>query len=170
MENFYYCPKCGEKTLAGDQRRVGCSACGFVFYFNAAAAVAGILQKDNTILLVTRGKEPEKGKLDLPGGFVDHEETAKEALQREIREELNIEITDIQFFSSFPNQYLYKEITYPVLDFIFTCRAEHWENIKPQDDVADFAFYQNEEININEIAFPSTRRAMKKFFYGKSTK
>jgi len=163
MENFDYCPKCGEKTLAGNRRRIACSACEFVFYFNMAAAVAGIIQKDDTILLVTRAKEPEKGKLDLPGGFVDHEETAEDALQREIREELNIDITDIQFLGSFPNQYLYKEIMYPVLDFIFTCRAEHWENIKPQDDVADFAFYQKENIKINKFAFPSTRIAMKIF-------
>ncbi len=163
MENFDYCPKCGEKTQAGDRRRIACSACGFVFYFNAASAVAGIIQKDDTILLTIRGKEPEKGKLDLPGGFVDHEETAEEALQREIREELNIEVTDIQFFGSFPNQYLYKEITYPVLDLIFTCRAVNWQDVKSQDDVADFGFYQKEEININEFAFPSTRRAMKKF-------
>ena len=163
MEHFYYCPECGEKTLKGNRRRISCSACGFVFYFNAASAVAGILQKDDTILLTIRGKEPEKGKLDLPGGFVDHEETAEEALQREIREELNIDITDIQFSGSFPNQYLYQEITYPVLDLIFTCRAVNWQDVKPQDDVADFAFYQKEEININEFAFASTRRAMKKF-------
>ena len=163
MHSFQFCPKCGEKSLAGDRRRIACSACGFVFYFNAASAVAGILQKDDTILLTIRGKEPEKGKLDLPGGFVDHEETAEEALQREIHEELNLDIIDIQFFGSFPNQYLYKEITYPVLDLIFTCRAVNWQDVKPQDDVADFAFYQKEEININEFAFPSTRRAMKKF-------
>ena len=93
MKDFNYCPKCGKKTLQGNPRRIECSACGFVFYFNAASAVAAIIQKDNTILLTTRAREPEKGKLDLPGGFVDHNETAQEALQREIREELNIEIT-----------------------------------------------------------------------------
>ncbi len=162
MEHFNYCPKCGEKTLAGDRRRIACADCGFVFYFNAAAAVAGIIQKDDAILLTIRAKEPEKGKLDLPGGFVDHGETAEAALQREIREELNLEITDIQFFDSFPNQYLYKEITYPVLDFIFTCRAVNWQDIKPQDDVANFAFYQKEDLDINKFAFPSTRIAMKK--------
>ena len=163
MEHFDYCPKCGEKTLAGDRRRIACSACGFVFYFNAAAAVAGIIQKDDALLLVTRATEPEKGKLDLPGGFVDHEETAEEALQREIREELNLDITEIQFFGSFPNQYLYQEITYPVLDFFFTCRAVTLQDVKPQDDVSDFAFYKKEEIHVNDFAFPSTRMAMQKF-------
>jgi NAD+ diphosphatase len=163
MHSFQFCPKCGEKSLEGNRRRIACSSCGFVFYFNAASAVAGIIQKDDTILLTIRGKEPKKGKLDLPGGFVDQEETAEAALQREIQEELNLDITDIQFFGSFPNQYLYKEFTYPVLDFIFTCRAKHWENIKPLDDVADFAFYKKEEIHVDDFAFPSTRKAMKKF-------
>ena len=163
MEHCNYCPKCGRKTLAGDRRRISCSACGFVFYFNAASAVAGIIQKDDTILLTIRGKEPEKGKLDLPGGFVDHDETAEKALQREIREELNLDIADMQFLGSFPNQYLYKEITYPVLDFFFTCRAVNFQDVKPQDDVADFAFHQKKEIHVNDFAFPSTRMAMQKF-------
>ena len=163
MHDFQYCPMCGEKSLQGNRRRVDCSACGFVFYLNTASAVAGIIQKNDDLLLTTRRREPEIGKLDLPGGFVDHNETAEQALQREIREELNIEITDIQFFGSFPNQYLFKKINYPVLDFIFTCRAVTWQNAKPQDDVADFAFYQKENINLNNIAFPSVRAALKIF-------
>jgi ADP-ribose pyrophosphatase YjhB (NUDIX family) len=163
MKDFNYCPKCGGKSLQGNPRRIECSACGFVFYLNTAAAVAAIIQKDNTILLTTRAKEPEKGKLDLPGGFVDHNESAQEALQREIREELNIEITDMQYFGGFPNQYLYKEITYPVLDSVFTCRAVSWQNAKAQDDVADFDFYPRDRINISDLGFPSVRRVMQKF-------
>lgn len=102
MEHFHYCPQCGKKALKGDGRRIACSTCGFVFYFNTASAVAGIVQKDDSVLLVTRAKEPQKGKLDLPGGFVDHQETAEHALQREIREELNIGLPISGFLARFP--------------------------------------------------------------------
>ena len=85
MEHFDYCPKCGEKTLAGDRRRIACSACGFVFYFNTAAAVAGIIQKDDTILLVTINPAdnsinitsfPRDLYVNIPGGKTNRINTA----------------------------------------------------------------------------------------------
>jgi ADP-ribose pyrophosphatase YjhB (NUDIX family) len=42
------------------------------------------------VLLIERGKEPFKGKLALPGGFVNEGETSKQAAQRELSEETNL--------------------------------------------------------------------------------
>lgn len=45
---------------------------GFVYYFNPSSAVACFIKNaKGELLLVRRGKEPAKGTLDLPGGFVD---------------------------------------------------------------------------------------------------
>jgi 8-oxo-dGTP diphosphatase len=54
--------------------------------------VGGIIQKDGRVLLVKRGKEPNKGKWTVPGGVVELGETLREALQREVREECSIDI------------------------------------------------------------------------------
>lgn len=42
------------------------------------------------VLLVQRSKDPFGGKWALPGGFVSHNETLKEAARRELAEETNI--------------------------------------------------------------------------------
>ena len=42
--------------------------------------------------MTVRGIEPEKGKLDLPGGFVEVGEHPRDALAREAKEELGVEV------------------------------------------------------------------------------
>ncbi len=58
---------------------------------NIRIRVAGILVKDNQILLVRHEKNGKSYWL-IPGGGVDFCETAEEALMREYREEVGMEI------------------------------------------------------------------------------
>ncbi len=59
-------------------------------YKNPTLTVDGILVIDGKLLLVRRGREPEKGKLALPGGIVEYGETTEEAVVREVKEETGI--------------------------------------------------------------------------------
>ena len=54
----------------------------------------GIMIKDNKIALVRKARGGYKGKLDLPGGGIEHTEQPFETLKREIREEAGIGITN----------------------------------------------------------------------------
>lgn len=57
-----------------------------------ALTVDGIIfDKENNLVLIRRKNPPFKGRLALPGGFVEYNETTEEAVIREIREELGIE-------------------------------------------------------------------------------
>lgn len=49
----------------------------------------GIIVKDNKIALIRKARGGYKGKLDLPGGGIEHTETPYETLNRELREEIN---------------------------------------------------------------------------------
>src|SRR4051812_42896330 len=122
---FKFCPRCGEpgpKIDAGKTCR--CEACGFSYYFNPAiAAAAFVIGPDGRALFIRRAKNPAKGKLALPGGFIDFGETAEAALRREIVEEVNLELATLEYLSSHPNEYFYKEVTYTVLDLFFVAQV-----------------------------------------------
>lgn len=54
--------------------------------------VAAIIEKENKILATQRGYGEFKDKWEFPGGKIKEGETAQDALTREIKEELDIEI------------------------------------------------------------------------------
>jgi ADP-ribose pyrophosphatase YjhB (NUDIX family) len=54
--------------------------------------VGGVALKNNEILLIKRGHPPYQNLWTLPGGTVEPNESLKEALQREFKEETNLEI------------------------------------------------------------------------------
>ena len=59
---------------------------------NFFLCVDGTLQKDGKLLLLKRNVEPFKGFWHVPGGHVEENETPKEALKREFKEETNLDI------------------------------------------------------------------------------
>lgn len=73
--------------------------------------VAAIIQKENKILATKRGCGEFINMWEFPGGKIEPGETKEEALIREIKEELNIEINvdkfaiDIEY--QYPNFYLF---------------------------------------------------------------
>jgi mutator protein MutT len=124
-----------------DEKSFLCSSCGFKFYLNTAAAgIALIFNKKGELLVTKRKYSPAKGMLDLPGGFVDPGETIEECLIREIKEELNLKITVLNYFCSVPNTYLYKTVTYTIVDFAFSCKVDNFDTIKANDDISDYNF------------------------------
>lgn len=162
---FTHCPTCGsDKFVQNNQKSKRCESCGFVFYMNASAAVAAfILNNSGELLVCRRGKEPKKGTLDLPGGFVDDNETAEEAMTREIAEELQAKVTQLTYLFSLPNLYTYSGLTLPTLDMFFACKLEDITNLKPSDDVADCFFVPLNELKPELFGLESIKKAVGMF-------
>jgi ADP-ribose pyrophosphatase YjhB (NUDIX family) len=160
LDAFRFCPRCGHDQLGREQERaIRCGVCGFLFFFNTAAASAAFIFHENQLILCVRARDPGRDKLDLPGGFQEYDETIEQGLQREIREELNIETGDFSYLCSAPNDYLYAGVLYKVTDVFFTCTARTISTIRPADDVAGYILANPSEVNPEEFAFQSTRQA-----------
>ena len=166
IEVFKYCPCCGSSEFVPDSSRsLKCAGCGFRFFVNSSAAVAALIVNDkNELLFTVRAFEPCKGMLDLPGGFVDPGETVEEALHREIKEELNIDIQDVIYINSFPNEYLFSGLTVFTIDLAFVCKVTDFSTIRCGDDVAGFIFISPENVDYSKIGGDSIRKIVKCFF------
>jgi len=178
---FTYCPNCRSDRITFEQRKVfRCPDCSLVYYHNTAAATGCIISiPDNSgsqrILFMVRGKEPAKGKLDLPGGFVDPGEGALEGLYRELREEIGwtptvppgTPLTSVfRLFASYPNEYPYRNFVYNTCDMFFTVTApglSEQDLRLEKDEIAAVRFLKPEEIDYGEIAFDSARRAVREY-------
>ena len=134
-----------------------------VYYQNVATATAVILRKDDEILFTVRNREPQKGKLDLPGGFTDPDETAEKSCQRELKEELNLDIPleNFKYLLSQPNNYEYKTIPYKTCDLIYEATFPiGTELVIEEDEIEAVKWIKINEINLNEIGFVSLRKAV----------
>lgn len=160
-----YCPKCGgAKFLYKSDNSFLCENCNFHLYVNASAAVAALIVNDKgELMLARRAVEPQKGMLDLPGGFVDVMETAEQALCREIMEELGVEITELSYFMSCPNEYVYGGLSVFTLDLAYICKIESFSNLNAKDDISGFEFYPLDNIPFPEIGSVSMKEIVKVF-------
>jgi len=160
---FLHCPRCASKDIASHEgKAMQCPACGFLYFHNCASAVAGVLEYDGQIILGVRSRNPLKGMLDLPGGFVDYNESLEEALARETEEELNVKPRAFTYFSSSHNEYEYREVNYFCNVAFFRCRLDSLDGIRAGDDFADFKLFDPTEIPLDKIAFSSVREALEK--------
>ena len=157
---FRFCPKCGSDGFTPDtEKSLKCGSCGFRFFINMSASVAAIIRNDkNEVLFTVRKHEPAAGMLDLPGGFVDQDETAENAVIREVYEELNLEIKEMKFVGTFTNKYLYGDIEYQTLDLVFNCHVESLLHIQVADDVSGYVFKDPAQIKPEDIGLESIRQ------------
>lgn len=67
--------------------------------------VAAVIQKDDKIFITRRGYGEFINMWEFPGGKIEKKESKEEALHREIREELEIDIKYLQFLTTIDYDY-----------------------------------------------------------------
>lgn len=165
LAQFIYCPECGSSRFeVNNEKSKKCASCGFVYYFNpSAAAVALILNDRKELLVCRRAKNPAKGTLDLPGGFIDIAETGEEGVIREVLEETGLKVKKATYRFSLPNIYVYSGFTVHTLDIFFLCTVEHIDSLSAMDDVSDSFFLPLPDIRIEDFGLESIREGLSKF-------
>ena len=58
--------------------------------------VGAIITQGDAVLLVRRGRAPQKGNWSIPGGVLQLGETLEEGVRREVREEVGLEVRVVE--------------------------------------------------------------------------
>lgn len=164
LSQFKFCPKCGsDRFLENNLKSKRCEGCGFIYYFNSCAAtVALIINENKELLVATRAQEPAKGTFDLPGGFVDMDETGEEAVMREVKEETNLDVEELKYLFSVPNIYIYSDFEVHTLDLVYLCKVKNVQRVKAEDDVAELQFIKISELNPDLFGLRSIKEVIRK--------
>ena len=166
LDKFTFCPVCGSRHFAVNNfKSKRCQDCGFTYYANPSSATAAFIVNDRQeMLVVRRAKEPAKGTLDLPGGFVDMYETVEDGMRREIKEETGLDVTDVQYLFSMPNVYEYSGMGIHTLDMDFLVRV-HGDSVavKAADDAVEAFWIPIGQVNPADFGLTSIRNAVIRF-------
>ena len=152
-----YCGACGTAMkIKTTERAKECPNCGQVRYPRISPAVIMAVTKGDKILL---GRSPRfpKTMYSVLAGFVEMGETLEQTVAREIKEEVDLEVTNIRYFGSQP---------WPFPDSLmigFTAEYKSGE-IKPDpEEIADAGWYGVEELPHIPTAETIARRLIDDF-------
>jgi ADP-ribose pyrophosphatase YjhB (NUDIX family) len=147
-----FCLRCGHRVrrqrFEGRWRR-RCPACGWTYYGNPVPAAGALIVRGSRVLLVRRAVAPYKGMWDIPGGFIEGDESAETALRRELHEELGVRTVSIRFVGSASDSYGPRG--FPVLSLVY--RATVRGRLRPSDDVSSAQWMDLPTIPWRQIPF-----------------
>jgi NAD+ diphosphatase len=105
-----YCGSCGDalfRQLETTEKK--CLRCEQSFFPRFSPAVMVLIYKEDAILLA-RSPHFKPGVYSAVAGFIEVGETAEQAAHREVKEELGLKITELEFFSTqtwpFPDSFM----------------------------------------------------------------
>lgn len=163
-----YCPNCKNKLIK-KTNLFYCQKCVFYFYHNPIPTNGLIIYNETKeVLLVKRKFSPKKNYWDIPGGFINLNETLENSIKREIKEELGIDVDlkKLTYLTSSKDLYNYKKIkSYTIcLIFLYKINKIHKEKMIPSDDISEAKWFKEQNINWEKIAFSGIKKGLKLFF------
>lgn len=153
-----HCIFCGGRLDKLTETEYRCVGCKKENYNNPVACTTAIILNDDRskILMAVRGRAPEKGKLDFPGGFVEVDEEIVPAMRREVREETSLEVNILGLLGAYTNHYMDNRWT---ADIAYVLTIKSGEPIAA-DDVAELKWYKIDEIPDEKIAFQAMKNEL----------
>ena len=120
---------------------------------SAPTASALIVDGAERVLLARRAHEPDAGRWDLVGGFLEEGEAPLDGLRREVHEETGLEIEAGPFLGVFVDTYGDEVGATSVLNLVWEARVVSGEPV-PADDVAELRWFSRDALpEQGELAF-----------------
>jgi NAD+ diphosphatase len=97
-----FCSRCGTRVgTKRAERAKECPRCGMLHFPRLAPAIIVLIERGQELLLA-RSRHFPPGRYSVLAGFVEPGETLEEAVVREVKEEVGLDVEDIRYFGSQP--------------------------------------------------------------------
>jgi ADP-ribose pyrophosphatase YjhB (NUDIX family) len=155
-----FCSRCGTELefgpVEGEERdRLACPSCGFVFYVNPRLVVTTLPITDHgAVTLIRRGIAPGYDRWAQPGGFLEIDETVRDAAIRETLEETGLLVEPMRIVG------LYSRLPAAVVVVAYEARILSGEPRATRESLETRAFAP-EAIPWPDVAFETSVRALR---------
>ena len=153
------CARCGRpvrRARGPVNLEIRCPRCRYLIYDYPRPAAGMIVMKEDAVLTLRRAHAPRIGFLDIPGGFMEADESIEAAARRELEEETGLRVGKLESLGFFWDRYYLRGFGYfPTMNFYFLAR---WRSGTPRaaDDAASA-----EWIPLARLGRPGQRLAWK---------
>lgn len=158
---FSHCSFCGAAFPENAGWPRTCTACGRPTYRNPVPVAVVLLPVDGGLLTIRRTIDPGRGKLALPGGFINYGESWQAAGARELQEETGIHIEPGELA-------VFRVLSAPDGTLLLFAQAQG----RDTTDLAEFAASdETSEMVVlrgpEELAFPLHTQVVEEYFAGR---
>jgi NAD+ diphosphatase len=136
-----YCGRCATPTeRSPGERAMKCPACGLVAFPRLAPAIIVLIEREDGRALLARNVRFPGSMYSCLAGFVEPGETLEEAVRREVREEVGVELGEVRYWDSQPWPFPHS------LMLGFLAQYDSGEIVCAPDEIADARWFEREEI------------------------
>ena len=142
--NFKFCPQCttplefiAQMEDGGEKERLRCVACGYTYWNNPTPVLAAVVEYQGKILLAQNAAWPGK-MFALITGFMEAGETPRGGIEREIKEETNLEATELNLIGV----YDFQRMNQVIIAYHAVCHGE----VKLSPELVDHRLYAFDEV------------------------
>jgi NAD+ diphosphatase len=141
---FKFCPQCATPlafiTLledGGDKERLRCVACGYTHWNNPTPVLAAVVEYQGQILLAQNAAWPGK-MFALITGFMEAAETPRGGIEREIKEETNLDASEVNLIGV----YDFQRMNQVIIAYHAVCHGE----VKLSPELVDYRLYAFDQV------------------------
>lgn len=146
---------------------MSCPGCSTPQYLNAKASGSALVTNEvGELLLIRRGRPPELGRWDIPGGFCEADEHPAQTARREVLEEAGIAIRVVGFLGVWLGTYESDPgVLWPTLNIYYLAKAAEYmpqgSNERPDpEETLDCRWFAPQDLPLGHIAFPQPQASV----------
>ena len=144
MNAYKFCPQCatGLQLVAqmedgGEKQRLRCPACGWTHWNNPTPVLAAVIEHQGKILLARNAAWTAK-MYALITGFMEAGETPEGGIAREIKEETNLDVTDLKLIGV----YDFQRMNQIIIAYHAVCTGE----VSLSPELVDYRLYDLDKL------------------------
>jgi len=141
---YRFCPSCAgplqliaQQEDGGEKRRLRCGACHWTHWNNPTPVLAAVIQYQDKILLARNAAWTHK-MYALITGFMEAGETPREGIAREIKEETNLDATELNLIGV----YDFQRMNQVIIAYHAVTQGE----VKLSPELVDYQLYPYESV------------------------